>query len=251
MQSTPYKSFRVLLIWVSALTIALGFMESAVVVYLREIYYPQGFDFPLQPMDIHLAITEIIREAATVVILFAIGNIAGRHFSEKFAWFLFSFAVWDLFYYVFLKALLNWPASFMTWDVLFLIPVTWTGPVITPVIVSFTMILMAAIIFYFSYTDTGEKKIIIKLREWLLLISGSIVLILGFTWDYLVFLIHSMKIRKEMTGNAPTPLSDLLYQYVPDHFNWLLYAAGEGIILLGITFFFKRCRKEYKHEKKP
>ena len=31
--------------------VAMGYLEAAVVVYLRAIYYPEGFSFPLKPMD--------------------------------------------------------------------------------------------------------------------------------------------------------------------------------------------------------
>jgi hypothetical protein len=111
--------FRTLII-VTSFFIALGYIESAVVIYMREILYPAGFQFPLAPIKIDLAITEIIREAATLVILVCIGFITGRTFSEGFAWFLYSFAIWDLFYYVFLKLLIGWPESLLTFDILFI-----------------------------------------------------------------------------------------------------------------------------------
>jgi len=116
--------------------------------------------------DEHLALTEIFREAATLIMLVGIGIIAGRNSSERFAWFLYSFAVWDIFYYVFLKLLLNWPESFMTWDILFLIPVTWVGPVIAPVIVSITMIAFALIILY---SNQKSIPVTIKSSEWICL----------------------------------------------------------------------------------
>ena len=109
MKSTKFP-FRTLLI-ITLLFIALGYIESAVVVYMREILYPGGFQFPLAPIEMNLAITEIIREFATLVILVCIGMLTGRTFSEKFAWFLYSFAIWDIFYYVFLKLLIGWPES--------------------------------------------------------------------------------------------------------------------------------------------
>ena len=107
---------------VTILSIAMGFLECAVVIYMREILYPGGFEFPLAAIEGDLALTEILREAATMVMLLAIGLMAGRNRSERFAWFLYSFAVWDIFYYVFLKILIGWPSSLLTWDILFLIP---------------------------------------------------------------------------------------------------------------------------------
>ena len=134
------------LIVVSLFAIAMGLLESAVVIYLRDILYPGGFEFPLNPVRPDLVWTEILRELATLVMLLGVGILAGRNLAERFAWFMYSFAVWDIFYYAFLRVLIGWPESLMTWDVLFLLPVTWTGPVITPLIVSATMIFFALII---------------------------------------------------------------------------------------------------------
>src|SRR4030043_48057 len=129
-------------IWLTVFSIAMAYLESAVVVYLRAIMYPEGFDFPLAPMQPGIAVTEIFREAATIIMLLGAGYLGGRYLTQRFAWFIYCFAIWDIFYYVFLKMLDHWPASLMTWDILFLIPTTWTGPVLTPLIVSLTMLLL-------------------------------------------------------------------------------------------------------------
>jgi hypothetical protein len=76
--------------------------------YARALY-PGGFSFPLSPIPERLAITELLRELATLVMLAGVGVVAGRNFPERFAWFIFSFGVWDIFYYVFLKLLIGWP----------------------------------------------------------------------------------------------------------------------------------------------
>ena len=121
----------------------MGYLESAVVVYLRSIYYANGFEFPMVPINKLHTITEIGREISTMIMLIGIGVFSGKDKSGKFAVFLYSFAIWDIFYYVFLKILLNWPESLFTWDILFLIPPVWTGPVIAPVISSSTMIILS------------------------------------------------------------------------------------------------------------
>ena len=145
---------RTLLI-ISLFSVAMGFLESAVVVYLRDILYPGGFDFPLSPIPVDLAVTELLREVATLVMLVTIGILVSNRFSTGFAWFIYSFAIWDIFYYVFLKLLLGWPESLFTWDVLFLIPTTWTGPVLSPVLVSLSMILLALVILL-RVVDRGQ-----------------------------------------------------------------------------------------------
>src|SRR4030065_1101828 len=133
--------------------IAMGFLEAAVVVYLRQIYYPEGFAFPLKAMALGELSIEYLREISTIVMLFSIGIIAGRYFYDRFAYFLFCFGIWDIFYYVWLKILLNWPSSLLTWDILFLIPVVWAGPVLAPIICATTMIIFSGFILY--YHDQG------------------------------------------------------------------------------------------------
>jgi len=91
----------------SLFAIAMGLLESAVVIYLRDILYPGGFDFPLNPVRPDLVWTEMLRELSTLVMLLAVGILAGRNTAERFGWFLYSFAVWDIFYYVFLWVLVG------------------------------------------------------------------------------------------------------------------------------------------------
>jgi hypothetical protein len=216
----------------------MGYLETAVVVYLRAILYPEGFNFPLVTMDQQLAVTEIFREAATIIMLAGIGFLAGRNGSERFAWFIYSFAIWDIFYYVFLKLLLNWPESLMTWDILFLIPVTWVGPVIAPVLVSFTMIVLAVLILRANQHSAHVK---ISAGEWGFLISGSVVLIVAFTWDYSRFMLqhHSFS---EIWSQPQNELFKLSTTYVPKSFNWFIFIAGELLILTGIFSFYKRTK---------
>ncbi|HNX08095.1 MAG TPA: hypothetical protein PKL96_10970, partial [Bacteroidales bacterium] len=106
------------IIWVAIFAIAMGFLESAVVVYIRALYYPEGFMFPMKLISDQIMITEFFREAATMIMLIGIAVIAGSSAIERFAYFIFSFGIWDIFYYIFLYALLGWPQSLMTWDVL-------------------------------------------------------------------------------------------------------------------------------------
>src|SRR6056297_1590396 len=99
------------LIIITAFGIAMALFESAVVIYLREIMYPDGFQFPLAPIHPHLLLTELLREASAMIMLICIGLLAAKSFSQRFAWFVYSFALWDIFYYVFLWLLLGWPES--------------------------------------------------------------------------------------------------------------------------------------------
>ena len=233
------KSLKFYLLVVSIFSIAMGLLESAVVIYLREILYPEGFGFPLSPVQPDLMLTELLREGATIIMLLGIGFLAGRNKPERFAWFLYSFAIWDIFYYVFLWLLIGWPSSLMTYDVLFMLPSTWIGPVITPLIISLTMIAFALLILVMN---RQKKEVKIPGISWLLLITGSVILILGFIWDYSAFIMESMTIRDIWTLPKEQVLK-LATQYIPRKFNWFLYILGELIILSGILVFYLRLRK--------
>jgi hypothetical protein len=233
------RSLNFLLIIVTVFSIAMGLLESAVVIYLREILYPEGFGFPLKPVQTDLILTELLREGATLIMLLGIGFLAGRNAVERFAWFLYSFGIWDIFYYVFLWLLIGWPDSLMTYDVLFLMPTTWIGPVITPVIVSLIMIGFALLILVRNRRQEGIK---IPGISWLLLITGSVILILGFTWDYLSFIMESMTIRDIWTLPREQVL-ELATRYIPRRFNWFLYLLGVTVILSGVLLFHLRSRE--------
>ncbi len=224
------------IITITLFAIAMGFLESAVVVYLREILYPGGFEFPLLPIPVNLAITELFRELATIIMLVTIGIIAARRFSTGFAWFIYSFAIWDIFYYIFLKLLLGWPESLFTWDILFLIPTTWTGPVLSPVLVSLTMILFAMVILF--QAERGKVTRILW-REWAGFILGSLVLIFGFVFDYSQHMLTHLSLG-EMFQLKDSEVLEITTHYIPHRFPWWIFGIGEIIILGTIGIYWKR-----------
>jgi hypothetical protein len=129
---------RTRLIWAAAFGIAFGFVEAAVVVYLRAatglLPVPQTDKLIFVPPT--LLRLECFREAATMVMLIAIAWLAGKNACERAAAFLWTFAFWDFFYYVWLRVAIGWPASLLTPDVLFLLPVPWISQVWFPLLVS-------------------------------------------------------------------------------------------------------------------
>ena len=192
----------------------MAFVESAVVVYLRAIYYPAGFAFPLTPLTDYKIIVEVCREVATLVMLMTMAHISGRKFWERFAYLIFMFGLWDIFYYVWLKVILNWPATILDWDILFLIPLPWIGPVIAPVSISIIMIVCSVmiirsiekgeefkptstafviaitatfIILYSFMYDTGAtlRQQMPKPYKYQLLIIGNILYIVAFLMSYM------------------------------------------------------------------
>ncbi|NOQ26146.1 MAG: hypothetical protein GQ564_12345 [Bacteroidales bacterium] len=230
-----------ILIWVSIFAIAMGIFEGSVVVYLRALYYPEGFSFPLVPMDNHIVITELIRELVSLFMLLSVGIIAGKNFSQRFAWFIYSFAIWDIIYYVFLWIILEWPESLLTWDILFLLPITWTGPVIAPVLLSILMILLAMIIYHFNLKSNFKVKI--SRIEWLILILGSFIVFTSFIWDYSRFLLNNLSLSELQDKTLVDKLFNLSIKYIPESFNWILFLSGFFIIAFGIAFVYRHCKK--------
>lgn len=212
--------------WVVVYAIAMGYLEAAVVVYLRRLYYPHGFAFPLAGMDPSVIGIEITRELATIVMLAAVGILAGRNRAERFAYFLCAFGAWDIVYYLGLKLTLGWPPSLLSWDILFLIPVPWVGPVLAPCIVALTMIAFALVTI--RAVDLGLDAVPTR-QETALMLAGVAVMLAAFMGDW---------IRAEGPGlmhNLQTHRSAIagLEGYVPRSFPWTAFLAGEAAVVIG------------------
>ena len=141
--------------------VAMAWVESAVVFYLRSMI---GRIEPHQPAPLPViggfALVELPREFATMVMLFAVGFLAGRTWRARIGYAAIAFGVWDIFYYVFLKMMCGWPHSLLDWDILFLLPLPWWGPVLAPVLISLLMILWGTFASQFERkTDSGAVKL--------------------------------------------------------------------------------------------
>lgn len=175
---TTLKNFCIAI----AFGIAFGYIEAAVVVCLREIFHPEGFTFPMKvfgagPRAERILLTEIGREAATIVLIFTGAWLFGRNRRQRVAYFFTIFAVWDLFYYVWLKVLLDWPASIMDWDILFLIPVVWASPVLYPVLISITLLAFAMVLL-FRPSNAGAIKV--AWLDWLAFCASGVIVVTSF-----------------------------------------------------------------------
>jgi hypothetical protein len=146
MSALTGRSSWIRLAVVAVWAIAFALVEAMVVYYLRRIFAlqydtgftPTGFHFPRDYLPYEQA-----REAATMVMLLAVGYVAGRTWWQRSAYWLFAFGVWDIFYYVWLYVLLRWPSSLGTRDLLFLMPGEWWAPVWVPVVASCVFIAAA------------------------------------------------------------------------------------------------------------
>ena len=201
---------------------AFGYLEAAVVSYLRDLHEPArqrfypgrpaGDLFPLltleqirqsgevQPKTLAI---EVGREAATLVMLAGIALAAARTAGQWAAYFGIAFGVWDITFYVFLKVLLGWPDSLFTWDILFLLPVPWVGPVLAPVLVSAAMIGAGG---YHLRRDAAARPVHLGGGHWAGILGGAVVIVVAFAIDY----------RNIMAGAMPHP------------FHWTLFAIGLG-----------------------
>lgn len=223
--------------WVGLFGIAFGMIEAAVVIYLRALYYPEGFSFPLQLIGPDIAMVEITREIATMLLLVSVALVAGRTFRQAFAWFIYAFAVWDIFYYVFLYVFLGWPESLMTWDILFLLPFTWVGPVFTPLINSLSMIALAIVLLYFG------KNLRMYALHWIALILGALIIIWGYTKDYLDFMMQEFRLGELLGGGQTDAVIVRAGSFVPEHFSWGIFSLGVGIHILVILDLIRRSHK--------
>ena len=238
--NTSEGSIRNRIIFLVLFSIAMGFLEAAVVVYLRQLYYPEGFSFPLKIMALEALSIEYLREFSTLVMLFSIAMIAGRKFYDRFAYFLLCFGIWDIFYYVWLKVLLNWPESFLTWDILFLIPVVWSGPVLAPVLCALTMVVISASILSFQQKGYRVKM---KLLEWILLFLGTFIILITFLWEYGTLIIQGGFLLKIVTLATDPLFKQVIAEHIPNSFNWYLFMIGEGFIICCLIMFCWRTTR--------
>jgi hypothetical protein len=209
-----YRLLKTLFVY-TLFAIAMAYVESAVVVYLRTLYYPEGFAFPLKDIMPSLIWAEIGRELATIIMLWAVAQLAAKNRREWFAYFAFNFGMWDIWYYIWLKILLNWPASLLDWDILFLIPLPWVGPVLAPILVSITLITAAVIILK---REAKNQPIHLGINGWVLEALAGLTIIVSFCLN-----------------------SDCVINHgTPDAYPWWLFAIGLG---LGIGVFMRAVFK--------
>jgi hypothetical protein len=205
--------------------ISFGYVEASVVVYLRASYEPLHQQlhparpatalFPILRLDqldaagpeyrerLHI---ELGREAATLVMLAAIALAAARNIREWWAAFMIAFGLWDIFFYIFLRLQIGWPSSLFEWDLLFLLPVPWVGPVLAPLAVALAMVIAGGVT---MWRESAGRPVRMSACHWLAILGGGILVVLAFCWDF----------RNIMSGG------------LPNSFNWPLFITGG---LLGV-----------------
>jgi hypothetical protein len=188
---------------VMAFAIAMAWVEAASVFYIRALVdriEPYQAD-PL-PIDEVLGPVELWREAATLVMIAAVGMLAGRTWRRRAGYAAVAFGAWDIFYYVFLRIMSGWPRTPLDWDILFLLPLPWWGPVLAPVSIAVVMILWGT---FATQRDDGAAD-----PRWAWALAGTgVVLALG------VFMIDAWR--------ALPAGREAVLQVLPTTFNWPLF----------------------------
>lgn len=173
--------------------------------------------------------------------LISIGVLAGKNLLQRFYFFLFSFAVWDIFYYIGLKLILDWPPSLLTWDILFLIPVTWTGPVLAPIISS-----LVFIVFSVASVMMQERGIVRKMNfiPWLSFFLGVSIVFLLYIRDFSKIIIAGGYLsRLGELANDKQFISEIT-NYIPEYFNWYIFIPGELLIILTPVIIFLKAKSK-------
>lgn len=202
--------------------VAMAFLESAVVVYMRQLYYaddPRQI-FPLKFLSAYDTAMELSREAATVIMILTVALLAERSSRTRtFAAFVFVFGVWDLFYYLWLKVLIDWPQSWLDWDVLFLIPSVWLSPWICPALIA-----LMFVVWGFLTLRTADDRCL-TMRSVMLFVAGAGLALMAFLQPAIAVLIEG--------GTAA------LSQYTPGRFWWWLFIPGYLLMICGLSSTFR------------
>ncbi|MGD8787874.1 MAG: hypothetical protein PVH05_00160 [Burkholderiales bacterium] len=201
--------------------IAMALLEAAVVTYLRTLldrvdpYQPSPLPVPSWLMHIELA-----RELSAVIMIGSVAWLAGYSGRARFGYFLLAFGTWDIFYYVFLAPMSGWPRSVLDWDVLFLIPLPWWGPVLAPVLIAALMVAGGSLITQFG---KGESALWPRPAWWLVSLAGALLALYVFMADAI---------------RAPEWTEEALAQILPVTFNWQLFSLALVLMSTPIANMF-------------
>ncbi len=193
--------------------VAMAWLESAIVLYGRllvgrlEPYQPNPLPFMAE-----LGPTELVREAATMVMLWVVGWFAGDTRRARWALACVAFGVWDIFYYVFLKIICGWPRTLLDWDLLFLIPLPWWGPVIAPMLIAALMIAWGTLV---ALNDTAARPLRSRWPVWATVAAGAVLALA-------VFMADAMRVA----GGGIEALCNVL----PVRFNWPVFSVALALM---------------------
>ena len=188
---------------VIAFAIAMAQVEAASVFYIRALV-DRIEPYQVNPLPIHGALgnVELWREAATLVMIATLGMLAGRTWRHRAGYAAIAFGTWDIFYYVFLRLMSGWPRTLLDWDILFLLPLPWWGPVLAPVTIAMLMIVWGTLVTQSTSRATEAR--------WAATLAG-----IGIVVALAVFMIDAWR--------ALPHGRDAVLQVLPTTFNWPMF----------------------------
>jgi hypothetical protein len=205
---------------------AMAWLESAIVFYGRllvdrlEPYQPNPLPFMAE-----LGPTELVREAATLVMLWAVGWFAGETRRARWAFACLAFGVWDVLYYVFLRIICGWPRTLLDWDVLFLIPLPWWGPVIAPMLIAALMIAWGTLV---ALNDTAARPLRSRWPVWAMAAAGAVL-------APAVFMADTMRVAD---GGV-----EALCNVLPAKFNWPVFGVALALLTAPVVDVVRQLRR--------
>jgi len=218
MVNTNSCSYPARILYTCLFAIAMGYFEAMVVVYLRGLYYPGGFSFPLKVISSKMIILELFREAATIIMLISVSALTVKKFWNRFGYFIILFGVWDIFFYIWLKITINWPSTLFDWDILFLIPLPWIGPVIAPVLVAVFMIAIGLSITYLFHKGYNFRPTVLT---WVLAIAATLLILYSFMRD----------------------IEATLHQRMPEPYYYHLLITGLVLYAVAYTISYRKVKR--------
>ena len=210
---------------VASFAIAMAWFEAAVVMYLR--FFIDRID-PYQtnplPLVAELGEIELVRELATIIMLICVGWLAGRERFSRLGFFLIAFGLWDTFYYVFLRMMGGWPKTIMDWDILFLLPLPWWGPVLAPILISLLMIVFGSLL-----TTADGRLFRLSWESWIAVMVGVALALIAFMWEALMSLPAGIEAIRAI---------------LPVDFNWSLFSLAIFLMAVPILVVVFRLRSD-------
>jgi hypothetical protein len=197
--------------WMFVVTFAAGmaWVEAACVYYLR-VLVDRVQPYQPDPLPIRgtLGEVELVREGATLLMLAMVGMLAGRTWRARLGYAAIAFGAWDVLYYVFLRIMSGWPTSLFDWDILFLLPLPWWGPVLAPVGIASLMIVWGTLVT--QWHDRAPATRFTR-ASWGMSVAGIMLALWVFMADAI----------RALPGGI-----DAVRQVLPTAFNWPVFVAA-------------------------
>ena len=200
--SSPRTRWAIVVVF----AIAMAWVEAASVFYIRALVDRiEPYQANPLPMNGALGNVELCREAATLIMIGTLGLLAGRSWRDRGGYAAVAFGVWDIFYYVFLRLICGWPRTLLDWDILFLLPLPWWGPVLAPVSIALLMIVWG--------TLTVRQRDVVAEARW--------TWALGWTGIVLALAVFMIDAWRALPGGR-----DAVLRVLPTAFNWPLFSIA-------------------------